>query len=111
MLTTEEIEILQYLKSFPGSFISAREISRRASGQRRRHHESRWADLYLNQLVEKQLVETDNMGRYRCLASENEKQEEKKERKVKKWMSPQIQRILAQSGKTFEGIEDDGDRR
>lgn len=104
VLTTEETEILQYLKSFRGDYVSAKEISRRAGTKKRYREEPNWARPFLSWLVNKELIETDDMGRYRF-------RQPRKGTMKKKWVSPQITKILEKSGKTFEILEegDDGE--
>jgi hypothetical protein len=101
VLTTEEIEILHFLQSFPREFVSAKEISRRAGTKRRAREEPHWVRPFLTRLLHKELIETDDTGRYRC-------RQPKTERRKKKWVSPQIAKILQKSGKTFEIFEGEG---
>jgi hypothetical protein len=99
VLGPEETEILQYLKSFPREFISAKEISRRASTKKRAREEPHWARPFLTRLLNKELIEIDDMGRYRH-------RQHKRETKKKKWVAPQIAKILEKSGKTFTILEE-----
>ncbi len=103
-MDADEKSIVDYLKSWPGQFVSSREISRRAGGKWRFRNEPEWANAVLGRLVEKRIVESDSTGHYR-LAKIPEK-------KAKKWVSPQIRKILEQSGKQFGEIlsaEDEAD--
>jgi hypothetical protein len=102
VLTTEETEILQYLKSFRGDYVSAKEISRRAGTKKRYREEPNWARPFLSWLVNKELIETDDMGRYRF------RSERKDIKNKRKWVSPQIAKILEKSGRTFEVLEGEG---
>jgi len=104
VLGPEETEILQYLKSYPRDFVSAKEISRRAATKKRGREEPQWARPFLSRLLNKELIETDDMGRYRF-------RQPRKGTMKKKWVSPQIAKILEKSGKTFEIFEegDDGE--
>jgi hypothetical protein len=97
MLDADEQEIVNYLKSWPRQFVSGREICRRAAGKMRYREEPYWAVQPLGRLVEKKVIETDAGGHYRLIPDEKKQQ-------PKKWISPQIKKILEQSGKTFDGI-------
>jgi hypothetical protein len=98
VLTTEEIEILEYLKTVPQEFVSFKEISRRAGGKKRYREEPEWARPFLRLLLNKDLVEVSETGHYRY-------RQPKKPLKKMRWVSPQIAKILEKSGKSFEIIE------
>jgi hypothetical protein len=100
----EEKEICAYLKTLPGQFISGREIARRAGGKWRYRERPDWAAQFLQQLVEKKIIESDSTGHYRLIIKEEYKKNPKK-----KWVSPQMQRILEKSGKDFTHIIPDED--
>ena len=105
LMDADEKEICMYLKSWPGQFISGREISRRAGGKWRFREDPEWAGPALTRLAEKGIIESDTTGHYRLVAKA------KKER-PKKWVSPQIRKILQDSGKDFgeiTKIEDEDD--
>jgi hypothetical protein len=87
-MDSDERDICNYLKTFPGRFVSAREISRRAAGKRRYREEPNWAYPVLSRMVEKALIETDSTRHYRLPVVEAKKD------KNKKWISPQIRKIL-----------------
>ena len=101
VLTTEETEILEYLKSFPDDFVSAKEINRRAGSKRRFQEEPEWARPFLRLLLNRELIEINENGRYRYRRPD-------RTRKKKKWVSPQIAKILEKCGKSFEMLEEDG---
>jgi len=96
-MDADERDICIYLKSWLGQFVSGREIARRAGGKWRYRQDPEWAAPVLGRLVERGIIETDSTGHYRLI------QKEKKE-KPKKWVSPQIRKILEQSGKDFGGV-------
>jgi hypothetical protein len=100
-MDADEREICIYLKSWSGVFISGREIARRAGGRRRFRDDPNWASPVIARLVEKKIIEDDAGGHYRLIPREKNK--------VKKWVSPQIKKILEQSGKTFDvgDLDDD----
>jgi len=95
----DEKAILDYLKSWPHSFVSGREIARKACGKKRYEDERGWAVQVLIQLVQLGLVETDHLGCFKLIASEKEKSH------AHRHVSPQLLKILKTSGKSFEGIE------
>jgi hypothetical protein len=100
-MTAEEKEICSYLKSMPGQFVSARDIARRAGGKWRFRENPQWADAPLERLLDTKIIETDSTHHYRLIV--------KSEKKNKKWISPQLQRILEKSGKDFTHVIEDED--
>ncbi len=99
-LDADEKDICIFLESFPGEFISLREISRRAGGKHRFREDEDWAGPVLMRLVEKGLVEDDKAGHFRIIP--RPKSDEKP-----KWVSPHLKEILKRSGKKFDlGAED-----
>src|SRR5512145_3007373 len=104
-MDADERDICNYLKSFPGQFLTGKEIARRAGGKRRYRDDPNWAVQVILRLVEQGMIESDSTGHYR-LRKRGEKPKEKQ------WMSPQVRRILEDSGrfesKTFE-IEEEED--
>src|SRR4051812_42708314 len=100
MLRTEQMDadeksICLFLRSFPGQFVSGREIARRAAGKWKFRQDGHWAVPILIRLVEKGAIERDSSGHFRLLARE------KKQQRDKKWASPQMKKLLEQSGKDF----------
>ena len=94
-MDSEEREICTYLKAFAGQWVSAREISRRAGGKHKYREDPNWTAQPLARLLDKTLVESDSSGHFKLKAYEPKK-------KAQKWISPQMKKILEQSGKTFE---------
>jgi hypothetical protein len=94
----EEKEIINYLKSLPGQYISGREIARRAGGKWRHRDDPKWAAPFLQELIEKKIIESDSTGHYRLIVKESKKDSKKK------WVSPQMKRILEKSGKDFTHV-------
>src|SRR5262245_12270281 len=92
-MDADERSICTYLKSYPGQFISGREICRRAGGKWRFREDEQWATPILNRLVERKILEADSTGHYRLIKQDKAK--------PKKWVSPQIRTILERSGKDF----------
>lgn len=89
-----------YLKSLPGQFISGKEIARRAAGKSRFRDEPEWAAPVLKDMLEKGKIEKDAAGHYRLVST-------KEKTKDKKWISPQLKRILERSGKDFHIIDEE----
>ncbi len=96
-MDADENEIFNYLKSWGNEFIAAREICRRAGGRRRFHEEPEWAKAVLLRMTERGILECNSTGHYRI------KPVSKKE-KEKRWVSPDIAKILEESGVKVEGI-------
>ncbi len=95
-MDADEKEISNFLRSFRGQFISGREIARRAGGKWKFRQDPHWAVPILTRLVEKGVLERDSTGHFRLRPKEkNEK---------KKWVSPEVQKILAKSGIDFKEI-------
>jgi len=97
-MDSDEREIYYYLKSWKDSYLSSHEIGRRAGGKRRHRQEPNWAKPVLVRMAKKGIVETDAAGYYRL------KPIEVKGRKAKRWVSPQVEKILKDSGKEFHEI-------
>ncbi len=97
-MDADERAIYFYLKPYRQIYISAREIARRADGKKRFLAEPEWAKRVLNRMVERGILETDPAGHYRI------KPVERGGDKNKRWVSPQIQKILQASGKEFHEI-------
>jgi hypothetical protein len=95
-MDTDEREICTYLKSYVGQWVSAREIARRAAGKHRYRDDPNWAAQPLARLMEKSMLESDTTGHYRL------KPKEKDEKKAKRWISPELKKILEESGKQYE---------
>jgi len=98
MLDSDEQDILNYLGTCPKQFVSSREICRRAAGKKRFSDEPYWATQVLLRMVEKKLIEMDAAGHYRL------KQDKRDEEKRKRWISPEIEKLLRESGKDFDGL-------
>jgi hypothetical protein len=85
----DEREIFNFLKSYGQEWINAREICRRASTKRRFNDDNSWAKPILQRMMDRHVLEGDEMGRYRI-------------KPIKKgkgpWVSPDIEKILRESG-------------
>jgi hypothetical protein len=94
MMDADEREIYYYLKGWRGQFLSPREICRRAAGKKRFQESPDWAKPILLRMVDKGILETDASGYFRLKPIQ-------KRDKRQKWVSPQMARILRDSGKDF----------
>lgn len=104
-MDADEREIYYFLKSWGKEFVSAREIARRAGGKRRYRESHDWAKPVLNRMLERGIIESDNGGHYRLKPLP--KREDRR-----RWASPQVARLLKESGKDFSEsirVEEDVD--
>lgn len=129
-LSAEEIQIIDYLKSWNGKFITMVEICRSAGGRQRFRESPDWAKPLMSRLVEANLVQINERGHYTINADEIPAKlkpaplsrpsktavivgdnyfppAESAEPEAPRWVSPQIAAILKQSGKKF-GDSDKG---
>lgn len=90
-MDAEEKEICDFLRSFPGQYVSGREICRRAGGKWRFRENPKWALPILTRMVEKGFLEGDASGHFRLVT-------EKKDDKKKRWLSPELRKILEGTG-------------
>src|SRR5258708_15723177 len=67
-LSAEALDILAYLKTASGRFVSLPEISRRAGGRQRFEASPGWAKMLLPSLLEAGLIETNERGHCRSLS-------------------------------------------
>lgn len=99
-MDADERDICIYLRSWPGQFVSGREISRRAGGKRRFREDPNWASAALSRLVERQFVESDTTGHFRLRRKARSLHQQQQGR----WVAPEIKMILQRSGKDFGQI-------
>jgi hypothetical protein len=104
-MNADEKAIMDYLKACRHGFVSGREIARRAGGKRRFEEDNCWAIRVLRIMVTKGWLETDPAGHFRIPAEDAGG----KKKALRRHLSPQLRRILEQSGKNFEGIVIDED--
>src|SRR5437867_5140629 len=67
MHTSDEIDILNYLKCFPGTYVSGPEICPRATNRQRYRDNPRWAIPIIISLLVRGFVESNEYGQYRIL--------------------------------------------
>lgn len=99
-LTTDEICVFQYLQYNSANFISETEVARRADGRERFVGDSHWAHAPLMQLVDKHLLETDGIGRYRIFLTSREAQGQP--HRPQKFIDPRLRSILEHSDHHFD---------
>jgi hypothetical protein len=93
--------IVEYLKAWSGTFISGREIARRAGGKRRYAEDRFWAIPVLAKLVEEGVVEMDDSRHYRLC----QEQDKKSKGKLNRHIAPQMLRLLKSSGREFQTFD------
>jgi hypothetical protein len=98
-MDTEERAIYHFLKTRGSEFVGAMEIARRATGRKRFHDDPDWAKPILMRMADRGILEDDASGRYRI------KPLSKKD-KNKRWVAPDIAKILQESGVEVEGAGD-----
>jgi hypothetical protein len=128
--SSDELEILEYLKSWDGKYLSLVDISRNASGRQKFREMPNWANGLMARLVEAKLVEANERGHYRYVGEAKPPQPkaaphplpqsqpsktativgddyfpatEPSDPPIPRWVSPQIEALLKQSGKKFSG--------
>ena len=99
-MSSDEREILQYLQTWDGVFVNAKEVCRRASTKKRFHEDPDWARPLLLAMVDNGLLEKDLNGRFRV-------KPERKKGHNQKWISPDIEKILNDGGVNID--EETGD--
>jgi len=93
-MTDEENYILDFLKTARNSFVSEREITRKAAGRHHAESTPDWAKILLKQMVRRQILETDPAGYFRL-------KPRTVEANGRKWISPHLAKILKKSEKDF----------
>ncbi|HXR04726.1 MAG TPA: hypothetical protein VN836_08475 [Verrucomicrobiae bacterium] len=97
----DEREIFQFLKSRGEDYVNAVEIARRASGKKRFHNDPEWARPILVRMTERGILQSDALGRYRVKPVGRKGKE-------KRWVSPDIAKILQESGVEVESANELG---
>jgi len=104
-MDADQNAICQFLNTWPGQFVSRREICRRAGGKWRYREDENWASPVLQRMVEDRIVESDDSGRFRLMKQASADSN----RKRKLWLSPAIKRIFKESGRNFGVLDLDQD--
>jgi len=103
-MNADEKAIIDYLKGWPHSFVSGRELARKVGGKARYEDDRGWAIPILAQMLRLGMIETDSFGGFRLM-----QEDRKKKRHAPQHVAPQVLRILKSSGKSFDGINIDHD--
>jgi len=64
-MSSDELQILDYLKQYPDTFVSVVEICKRAGGRKRFTREQEWARPVLRRLEVDGLVDSNEYGQYK----------------------------------------------
>jgi 3-hydroxyacyl-CoA dehydrogenase len=96
-MDADEKEICDFLRSWPGQFVSHREICKRAGGKWRYREDPKWAVPILTRMVEKGILESDAGGHFRLLPEKKEKKQQ---------ISPELQKLLDAAKDKVTEIED-----
>ena len=99
-MDVDEREIFLFLKSYGQDFVALREICRRAGGRRRYHEDHEWARPILQRMLERNILETNPEGQYRLKPAPKKKKDDR-------WVSPDIAKILKESGVEVESTGTD----
>jgi len=96
-MDADQNAICIFLKTWPGQFVSRREICRRAGGKWRYREDENWAVPILQRMVEDRIVESDDNGRFRLVQQASTDSGNKR----KLWLSPAIKTIFKESKRDF----------
>jgi hypothetical protein len=64
-MDSDEREIFDCLKTWGADFVNAKEVCRRAGGKKRYAEDNDWAKPILQRMKERNILESDALGRYR----------------------------------------------
>jgi hypothetical protein len=67
ILSSDELEILEYLKSWSGKYVAMIEICRCAGGRQKFKESPHWAKNLMSRLVDAKMVEVNERGHYRVI--------------------------------------------
>jgi hypothetical protein len=100
-VSSDEREIFQFLKTWGVTFVGANEVCRRAGSKKKFHEDPHWAKPLLMNMVDRGILESDVSGRFRVKALPRKD-------KSKRWVAPEIAKILEGKGIQVEGSEEGG---
>ena len=95
-MDSTEIEIYNYLKSYPGQLISVLEVCRRAAGRKRYKRDPDWAVPVLARMQENGIVESENGTAFRLGIKFMAGLEARRRRS--RWIAPQIKQMFSVRG-------------
>lgn len=64
ILSSDELQVLEYLKSYKGSYVSMVEICRSAAGRQKFKESPNWATSLMSRLVDEHLAVVNERGHY-----------------------------------------------
>ena len=96
-MDADQNAICIFLKTWPGQFVSRREICRRAGGKWRYREDENWAVPILHRMAEERIIEFDDCGRCRLIQQASTGSAAKR----KLWISPAIRSVFKESGRDF----------
>lgn len=67
ILSSDELEIIEYLKSWKGKYVNLAEICRCAGGRKKFREDENWARPFMVRLVDAKLIEVNDRGHYRVV--------------------------------------------
>jgi hypothetical protein len=124
--SSDELAIIEYLKSWEGKFLSLMDVARNASGRQKFRDTPNWANGLMSRLIEAKIVEANDRGHYRYIGETKPAPTKTKftlppkpqpnqtativgdnyfhapeppDAPTPRWVSPQIEALLKQSGK------------
>jgi hypothetical protein len=97
-MDSEEREIFDFLRTWGSEYVSYKEIARRAGGRRKFSEDADWAKPLLNRMKERGILESDTAGRFRIKPVPHKD-------KKRRWVSPDIAKILEEKGVKVEGAD------
>ncbi|MGA9779630.1 MAG: hypothetical protein ACLPRE_06745 [Limisphaerales bacterium] len=100
-MDADEREIYQFLKSWGGEYVGAREICRRAGNKNRFREDPEWGKPVLLRMEERGILESNATGHFRIKPVRKGK--DKDDRSV----SPDIAKILKESGLEVESTDNE----
>jgi hypothetical protein len=100
-MDTEEREIFHFLQTWGDQFVGLKEIARRASGKKKFYDNPDWPKPLLTRMQERGVLESNSLGQYRIKPVS-------KKSKDKKWVSPDIAKILQENGVQVDGVTETG---
>lgn len=100
-MDADQTAICLFLKSWPGQFVSRKEICRRAGGKWRFREDESWAVPVLQRMLEDRVIEADDTGHFRLLKYGATDPHNRK----RVWLAPAFRALLQQSGRNFGTLD------
>lgn len=116
VLSSDELEILDYLKSSKGNFVSLVEVCRCAGNRQKFKETPNWANPLMSRLIEANMVEINDRGHYRYIGEPEDTasaaagvvgedyfpdDSEESGEEQQRWIAPHIAEILKKARKKF----------